>query len=68
MKKVTVSVDSFRCRWCEACVEMCPDIFYYDEASGQAAAHPGEVELTNDLQTTATMCPSRCIELEEVES
>jgi len=66
MSKVIVEVDSFRCRWCEACVEMCPDIFYYDETSNQAAAKSEPVELSNDLQTTATMCPSRCIELIEV--
>lgn len=67
MKKVVVEVDSYRCRWCEACVEMCPDIFYYDESGGHAAAHGRPVELTNDLQTTATMCPSRCIDLLEVD-
>ena len=66
MPKVRVSVDGYRCRWCEACVEMRPDIFYYDEANDQAAAHQDDFELDNDLQTAATMCPSRCIEIEEL--
>ncbi len=66
MKKVRVIVDSYRCKWCEACVVEMPEIFFYDEMTGKADAIGDEVELTQALESTIAICPTKCIEVEEV--
>lgn len=66
MKKVRVVVDSYRCKWCEACVVEMPEIFIYDELTGKAGATGEPVELTQDLERVLVLCPTKCIEVEEV--
>jgi ferredoxin len=66
MKKVWVFVDSYRCKWCEACVVEMPEIFSYDEMTGKAVAIGEEVELTQDLESTIAICPTKCIYVEQL--
>jgi ferredoxin len=66
MKKVRVVVDSYRCKWCEACVVEMPEIFFYNEMTGMADAIGEEVELTPALESVISLCPTECIEVEEV--
>ncbi len=66
MKKVRVVVDSYRCKWCEACVVEMPEIFFYDEMTGKADATGELVELTQALEGVLAICPTECIEVEEV--
>ena len=65
MKKVRVIVDSYRCKWCEACVVEMPEVFFYDERSGKAEATSETVELTEALESVIAICPTECIEVEE---
>lgn len=66
MKKVRVVVDSYRCKWCEACVVEMPEIFFYDEMTGKADAIGDPVELTQALESVLAICPTECIDVEEV--
>ncbi|MBU0680555.1 MAG: ferredoxin [Proteobacteria bacterium] len=66
MQKVRVFVDSYRCKWCEACVVEMPEIFSYDEMTGKVAAIGEVVELTPALESTIVICPTKCIYVEEM--
>lgn len=66
MKKVRVVVDSYRCKWCEACVVEGPEIFFFNEMTGKADVLGEPVELTEALETLIAICPTKCITLEDV--
>ncbi len=66
MGKVRVVVDSYRCKWCEACVVEMPEVFFYDERTGKADAIGEALELTEALESVLVLCPTKCIEVEEV--
>jgi len=58
-----VFVDIYRCKACGACIELCPDVFYLDEATDKAKEINDRVELSVELQQAASICPTSCIEL-----
>ena len=64
-KKVRVTVDYFHCKWCEACVVEMPELFYYDETTGKAAAVSEPVSLTEELERVVSICPTDCIEISD---
>lgn len=66
MNKVRVVVDTYRCKWCEACVVEMPEIFFYDEMTGKADAKGEPVELSQALESVLAICPTRCIYVEKV--
>ncbi len=61
----TVTVDSFRCNACGACVEMAPDNFTIAPATGKAREIASPVARTADLERAAAFCPRKCITLED---
>ncbi len=62
--KVTICIDTYTCKECGACVEECPEVFYLDENTEKAAARVDEVELTESLERAASICPTKCIEID----
>jgi ferredoxin len=66
MKKVRVFVDSYRCKWCEACVVEMPSVFFYNEMTGKADVAVPEMERTPELERVMALCPTKCIQAVEV--
>jgi len=61
----TVTLDEDECIGCQSCVELCPDVFGFDDETEKAfvyKAHSGEEECIEDA---AAACPVDCIEVEE---
>lgn len=59
-----VMIDESECIGCESCVEICPDVFEFDEASGKAVVvNPEGVD--DCIQEAIDTCPVECIEWSE---
>jgi len=58
-----IFVDTYRCKACGACIELCPEVFYLDEASEKAKERLDRVELSDALEQAVAICPTSCIEL-----
>jgi len=56
-----IIIDQEECIGCEACTEICPDVFTFDEDQGKAAvkddADPSEVCVDEAIAS----CPAGCI-------
>jgi ferredoxin len=53
------TVDEEECIGCESCVELCPDVFKMDEASGKAVAYDeGDPPCAEEAQGS---CPVEAI-------
>ena len=63
-QEVSVSLETFRCKGCEACVDLLPDVFGWDEDAEKAYLKKGAGP-ADPLRQCAVICPSRCIEVEE---
>ncbi|MGA7877301.1 MAG: ferredoxin [Desulfoferrobacter sp.] len=59
-------VDLSRCVDCDACVEVCPDVFRKNEA-GYIEVLEGGIESEECIQEAINCCPSDCIAWEESE-
>ena len=60
-----VSIDQEECLGCEACVELCPDIFGFDIDETKAyvlMAEGGEEEC---IEEAVSSCPAGCIMYDE---
>ncbi|MCL2790472.1 MAG: ferredoxin [Desulfobulbus sp.] len=59
-----VAINQEDCLGCEACVELCPDIFGFDMDLGKAyvLAEEGDEEC---IEEAAASCPAGCISYEE---
>jgi ferredoxin len=61
----SVTIDEDECIGCQSCVEICPDVFGFDDEAEKAFVykeHSGEEECTEDA---AAACPVDCIDVEE---
>ncbi len=59
-----IVIDQGECIGCEACVEICPSVFTFDEDEGKASVIDG-VEAEEDCVDEAiASCPAECIEKE----
>ncbi len=58
-KKVTIDEDE--CLGCEACVELCPDIFEFVEDTEKAIVIMEEGGDEDCIQEAMDSCPSDCI-------
>lgn len=59
-----VRLDQEECLGCEACVEICPDVFAFDESAGKAfvkSVASGEEECVDEAIAS---CPAGCISKE----
>jgi len=59
-----ITIDTYRCNGCGACVEMCPEVFRLDEIAEKAALITLEPEITDAVYQAAAFCPEKCIEIE----
>jgi ferredoxin len=60
-----VTIDQDECVGCETCVELCPDVFEFDEDSQKAFV---KEDYKNDeacIQEAIESCPTECIAWED---
>ena len=62
MKHITI--DTYLCNGCGACVEMCPDVFRLNELTDKAELVTLEPEITDEVYQAVALCPEMCIEIE----
>jgi ferredoxin len=62
-KKVTIDADE--CTGCETCVELCPDVFEFDENTGTAKVILEKGGPEGCIQEAVDSCPVECIHWDE---
>ena len=62
-KKVVIDQDE--CIGCESCVEICPDVFGFDEESEKAYVIKEEGGPEDEIQEAMDSCPVECIYWED---
>ena len=61
---VQITIDTYECSACGACVELCPDVFYINELTGKADVVDENVELDDSISQAIAYCPEKCIATE----
>ena len=64
MGKIAV-IDEEECTGCESCVELCPDVFEFDEAAEKAHVIKLEGGDEGCIEEAIETCPVACISWEE---
>ncbi len=62
-KKVTIDEDE--CIGCESCVEICPEVFRFDEDTDKANVIDEDAGDTDCVDEAVASCPTDCIEVDE---
>jgi ferredoxin len=60
-----VEIDEDECIGCQSCVELCPDVFGFEDETEKAFVYK---EFSGDeecIEDAAAACPVDCIEVEE---
>jgi ferredoxin len=60
-----VVIDSDECVGCQTCVELCPDVFSFDDASEKALVAQPEGGPEDCIEEAMSSCPVECIRWEE---
>jgi len=60
-----VVIDTDECIGCESCVELCPDIFAFDEGEEHATVIKPEGGDEGCIAEAMASCPAECITWEE---
>jgi len=60
-----VAIDQEECLGCEACVELCPEIFGFDIEQGKAYVITEEGGDEECIEEAVASCPAACITYEE---
>ncbi|MFO8111975.1 MAG: ferredoxin [Desulfosalsimonadaceae bacterium] len=60
-----VVIDTEECVGCESCVEICPEVFGFDENEEKAYVIKPEGGPAEAIQEAIDSCPVECISLEE---
>ncbi len=60
-----VVIDTEECTGCESCVELCPEIFKFDEENEIALVILPEGGDEECIEEAILVCPSECISWEE---
>ena len=60
-----VTIDQDECAGCESCVELCPDVFEFDEDAEKARVKDSYDGDEACIQEAIDSCPSECIEWAE---
>ena len=61
----SVFIETDECIGCENCVELCPDIFEFDDEAGVAVVVRPEGGDENCIQEAIDNCPAECIHWNE---
>jgi len=56
-----VEIDQEECLGCEACVEVCPDVFGFDEDDEKAFVIEGAEGGSDCVEEGIASCPAECI-------
>lgn len=59
-----VIIDQDECIGCEACVEICPQVFVMDEDEGKAAVLEDSDATEDCVDEAIASCPAECIRKE----
>jgi len=59
-----VEIDADECIGCETCVELCPDIFAFDEDTGKVVVIKAEGGDEDCIEEAVGSCPGECISYE----
>lgn len=60
-----VTIDADECTGCETCVELCPDVFEFDEDTETAKVILEEGGPEDCIQEAVESCPVECIHWQE---
>jgi len=60
-----VVIDADECVGCQSCVELCPDVFGFDESTEKAEVIQPEGGDEDCIQEAIESCPVECISWEE---
>jgi ferredoxin len=60
-----VVIDQEECIGCEACVELCPEVFAFDEDEEKASVIDGANPESDCVEEAIASCPAECITIEE---
>lgn len=60
-----VVIDQEECVGCESCVELCPDVFEFDEEAGKSHVIEPEGGDEDCIEEAMAACPAECISWEE---
>ena len=60
-----VTIDQDECAGCETCVELCPDVFEFDEDSQKAFVKDDYEDDEACIQEAIESCPTECIAWED---
>lgn len=61
----SVTIDLGDCTGCEGCVEICPEAFGIDEATGKVTVINAEGAPEELMEEAMAICPGQCITWEE---
>jgi ferredoxin len=60
-----VLIDTDECTGCQTCVELCPDVFGFDEGTDKAKVILAEGGPEDCIQEAIDSCPVECIHWEQ---
>ncbi len=60
----SITIDSYECSACGACVELCPDVFLINELTGKADLVHEDAQINDEVLQAIAYCPEKCILLE----
>ena len=58
---MSVAIDHDECIGCEACVEICPDVFAFDEDETKAYVQDDADSSLDCIEEAIASCPAGCI-------
>ncbi|WP_457577191.1 ferredoxin [Desulfomarina sp.] len=60
-----VHIDEDECIGCESCVEICPDVFRFNDDTDKAEVIDEDSGGEECVEEAAASCPAECIHIEE---